>query len=75
MFPITKEFQLRFRTEGNDYYEKIQRIIDENTAHIVTACQKYLDDYENNGKPRFSTDLDYLLQTVRRITPDRDKKG
>ncbi|MDR1014175.1 MAG: hypothetical protein LBL86_04250 [Coriobacteriales bacterium] len=65
MFPITKGLQLRFRTEGNDYYEKIQRIIDENAARIVTACQNYLDDYESNGKPRFATDLDYLLQAMR----------
>lgn len=30
MFPITKAYQRRFRTEGSAYYETLQRIIDSN---------------------------------------------
>ena len=34
MFPIEKRFQRRFRTEGNPYYETIQRILDANSRRI-----------------------------------------
>lgn len=46
MFPITKAYQRRFRTEGSAYYETLQRIIDGNTKRIVSECQAYLDRYE-----------------------------
>jgi len=65
LFPIKKKYQLRLRTEGNPYYENIQRIVDSNTAEIVSACQRYLENYENNGKPQYATDLDYLLTALR----------
>ena len=64
MFPITKEYQQLFRTQGNSYYENIQRIVDANTASIVAACQSYLENYEKNGKPRFATDLDLLVDLL-----------
>lgn len=50
MFPITKAYQRRFRTEGSAYYETLQRIIDGNTKRIVSECQAYLDRYEREGK-------------------------
>ena len=37
MFPITKAYQRRFRTEGSAYYETLQRIIDGNTKRIVSG--------------------------------------
>lgn len=46
MFPITKAYQRRFRTEGSAYYETLQRIIDGNTKCIVSECQAYLDRYD-----------------------------
>ena len=49
MFPITKVYQRRFRTEGSAYYETLQRIIDGNTKRIVSECQAYLDRYEREG--------------------------
>lgn len=36
MFPITKAYQRRFRTEGSAYYETLRRIIDGNTKRIVS---------------------------------------
>ena len=35
MFPITKVYQRRFRTEGSAYYETHQRIIDGNTKRCL----------------------------------------
>lgn len=39
MFPITKSYQRRFRTEGSAYYETLQRIIDGNTKRIVSEAR------------------------------------
>ena len=58
MFPITKAYQRRFRTEGSAYYETLQRIIDGNTKRIVSECQAYLDRYEREGRPCFAVDID-----------------
>ena len=53
MFPITKAYQRRFRTEGSAYYETLQR--------IVSECQAYLDRYEREGRPRFAVDIDRIM--------------
>lgn len=50
MFPITKSYQRRFRTEGSAYYETLQRIIDGNTKRIVSECQAYLDRFDTPEK-------------------------
>lgn len=64
MFPIRKQYQRRFRTEGSQYYETLQRIIDSNTKQIVSECQAYLDRYEAEGKPRFAVDIDRMLKKL-----------
>lgn len=61
MFPITKVYQRRFRTEGSAYYETLQRIIDGNTKRIVSECQAYLDRYEREGRSRFAVDIDRIV--------------
>lgn len=61
MFPIERRFQRRFRTEGNPYYETIQRILDSHEKEIVQACQGYLDGYERNGRPRYAVDIDRII--------------
>ncbi len=61
MFPITKAYQRRFRTEGSAYYETLQRIIDSNTKRIVSECRAYLDRYEREGRPHFAVDIDRIV--------------
>ena len=61
MFPIEKRFQRRFRTEGNPYYETVQRIVDENSAEIVKSCQRYLENYERHARPRYAVDIDRII--------------
>lgn len=39
MFPITKAYQRRFRTEGSAYYETLQRIIDGNTNALSPSAR------------------------------------
>lgn len=64
MFPITKEYQVRYRTEGNHFSMLIQEIIDKNTRKIVDECQQYLDRYAAGERPLFSTDIDFLLSVL-----------
>lgn len=60
MFPVTKQYLIRYRTEGNTFATLIQTIIDKNTKQIVSDCQTYLDEYAA-GRPQYSTDIDFLL--------------
>lgn len=64
MFPVTKQYLRRYRTEGNQFATLIQTIIDKNTKTIVDDCQAYLDAYANGHHPQFSTDIDYLLSRL-----------
>lgn len=64
MFPIKKQYLLKYHTEGNVATTMYKAIIDKNTTEIVNACQKYLNDYEAGIRPQFSTDIDYLTQQL-----------
>ena len=64
MFPVTKQYLRRYRTEGNPSAILIQTIIDKNTKIIVDECQTYLDAYAKGHHPQFSTDIDYLLSQL-----------
>lgn len=61
MFPVERRFLRRFRTEGNPYYETIEKIVDEHEREIVIACQRYLTLYERDGRPRYAVDLDRMV--------------
>lgn len=64
MFPVTKEYQVRYRTEGNEFATLVQQIVDKNTKQIVEECQQYLDRYAAGKRPPFSTDIDFLIATL-----------
>ena len=64
MFPVTKKYLIRYRTEGNSFATMIQSTINKNEKQIVTECQKYLDDYANGCRPPFSTNLDLLISIL-----------
>ncbi len=61
MFPVTKQYLRRYRTEGNQFATLIQNIIDKNTKTIVDECQAYLDAYAKGQRPQYATDIDYLI--------------
>lgn len=73
MFPITKEYQVRYRTDGNAFAMLIQQILDKNTKQIVLECQQYLDDYAAGKHPQFSTDIDFLLSVLNPQNIDEDR--
>ena len=64
MFPVMKDYQVRYRTDGNEFARLIQQILDKNTKQIVLECQQYLDDYAAGKHPQFSTDIDFLLSVL-----------
>jgi hypothetical protein len=64
MFPVEKQYLVRYRTEGNQFATLIQTIVDKNTKQIVDDCQAYLDAYAAGSHPPFSTDIDYLLSQL-----------
>ena len=64
MFPVSKRYLLRYRTEGNAFAELIQSIIDRNAKEIIAACQTYLDAYEKGTKPMYASDIDWLLNKL-----------
>lgn len=61
MFPVTKPYLVRYRTEGNAFASLIQNIIDKNSKRIISECQQYLNDYATGKHPAYSTDIDCLL--------------
>ena len=64
MFPVTKQYLVRYRTEGNEFSTLIQTIIDKNSKQIIKECQTYLDSYSKGIHPNFSTNIDYLLHQL-----------
>ena len=64
MFPVTKQYLVRYRTEGNSFATLIHDIIEKNSKQIVDECQHYLNLYSQGVKPLYSTDLDYLIEQL-----------
>lgn len=61
MFPVSKQYLVRYRTEGNVFSQMIKSILDKNEKRIVQESQRYLSRYEAGDRPLFSTDIDFLL--------------
>ena len=45
MFPVTKQYLVRYRTEGNSFATLIHDIIEKNSKQIVDECRHYLCIY------------------------------
>lgn len=64
IFPVSKKYLVRYRTDGNIFATLIKNIIDKNSKQIVAECQHYLDLYSEGIKPQYSTDIDYLIEQL-----------
>lgn len=64
MFPITKQYLMKYHTQGNISATMMKVIIDKNTKDIVATCQNYLDKYAAGNKPPYATDIDYLIKQL-----------
>lgn len=63
MFPINRSCAQKYYIQ-DEFSKLIKQIIDNNEKHIISACQKYLEDYEKGIKPRYCTNIDLLLTVV-----------
>lgn len=73
MFPITKMFQEKFWVGEKASYLLYQEIIAKNERKIVDACQKYLDDYTAGVHPRYSVDIDKVLERLISMSEQIDR--
>ena len=64
MFPVSKKYLLRYRTEGNNFATLIKNVVDKNEKQIISECREYLDRYSNGEKPEFATDIDTLIDIL-----------
>ena len=64
MFPIRRSWIHPFHTNNNLYAAMIKAIVDENEKQIIRECQDYLLRYEQGDRPRYSTDLDTLIDIM-----------
>ena len=62
MFPVTKNYFNKYHV-GLDQIIYINKI-KENIDKIVKAAQAYLIDYQQNGKPLHSVDIDKVLEKI-----------
>lgn len=65
MFPVSKEYMMKYHTDGNMAATMMKAIIDKNTKTIVSECQNYLNNYENGNRPQYATDIDYLISQLK----------
>lgn len=61
LFPIDSKYIQKYRIDNNDYMLKIKSILDKNEKNIITACQKYLVEYEKGKKNEMTPDIDGIL--------------
>lgn len=65
MFPVKKQYLLRYRTEGNPAAMLVSAIINKNEKKIVSGCQAYLEKYERLGRQPYATDIDAMLDKLK----------
>ena len=68
IFPVSKNYLVRYRIEGNPFSCIIQSIIDNNSKQIIQECQNYITDYEHGIRCPFSTNIDLLLSVLNNIS-------
>lgn len=64
IFPVSRRYLIRYRTDGNIFEEMIKSVIEKNQKEIVCSCQNYLDAYAAGDHPKFSTDIDLLISIL-----------
>lgn len=64
IFPVSRHYLIRYRTDGNAFEEMIKSVIEKNQKEIIRSCQNYLDTYATGDHPKFSTDIDLLISIL-----------
>lgn len=61
LFPINSKYIQKYRIENNAYMQQVKSILDKNEKVIITACQNYLNEYEQGRKNHMTPDIDGIL--------------
>lgn len=64
MFPVSSQYLDKFLVGKQPEYLLYQGIIDKNIKRIVNECQSYLTQYEKGQRPRYSVDIDKVLEKL-----------
>lgn len=72
MFPITKQYLQKFRTDGDPYYATIQHVIGTSLPEIVTQAQSYIDAYEQGVRVNYSTDIAGIYMAIHGIVVESE---
>lgn len=65
MFPVKRQWLLKYHTD-TVYSALIKGIIDSKEKVIISECKAYLRDYERGIRPNYSTDLDMLIEIMKK---------
>lgn len=68
MFPISKQFYERYRTEESTSSQLYIAIVSKNEKRIVEECQAYLKRYESGDRPVFATNIDLLINELDKLS-------
>lgn len=63
MFPVDRTKVNKFYTDGM-FYSIVKATLDKNEKQIIRECQKYLDNYADGIRPRYSTDIELLIDIL-----------
>ena len=68
MFPVSKQFYELYHIEGNVSAKLNLAFIDKYEKQIVSECQEYLNRFSVGICPPFSTNIDILIDALRKLT-------
>lgn len=64
MFPIKKQFFVKFNVnENNKYYQKVFNIIERDIFEITRHAQKVVNDYEAGIKSPYTPNWENIINT------------
>ncbi|MCF0248373.1 MAG: hypothetical protein HUJ86_07180 [Synergistes sp.] len=67
LFPIKRKYLLKYHYDLDKSLVLCKSIIDKNEKIIVSACQRYLDEYASGIRNRFTPDIDAIIEVLHNV--------
>lgn len=66
LFPISRKYIHPYLYDRSQYLRSIKSLIDEpqNTKRIISACQAYLERYQDGNHHRYTPDIDRIIDMI-----------
>ncbi|WP_199618255.1 hypothetical protein [Paenibacillus alkalitolerans] len=68
MFPVKKQYLIKFNISNDTYYVKIYSIISKKQAEIIEQAQAYLDAYQSGNIQNYATDINKIYLSLYGVT-------